>query len=184
MAAIIYVGAILIGILIWGIFTYNRFVHYRNLAEASWRDIDTQLKLRWDLIPNVVEVVRGYASHERGVLETVTEARALSLGADNPFDQAQADDVLKRALFSLFAVVENYPQLQANESFLEMQRTLAEAEDAIQRSRKFYNAVVRELNTTVTTFPKNMIAWIFRFGPRDYYALADELEHELPRIVL
>ena len=184
MAAVIYVGVILIGILIWGVFAYNRLVHWRIRADESWHDIDTQLKLRWDLIPNVVSVVKGYASHERGVLEGVTQARALALDAQIPSEKARAEEVLKNALFSLFVVVENYPQLQANESFREMQRTLVEAEDAIQRSRKFYNAVVRELNTAMATFPKNLIAGLFKIAPRDFFALPAEIEREVTRIVL
>ena len=184
MAAVVYLGVIVAGILVWAVFAYNRLVHWRNCAEESWRDIDTQLKRRWDLIPNVVSAVKGYASHERGVLESVTQARAHAVDAENPFDQAQADETLQRALFSLFAVAENYPQLQANGSFLEMQHTLAEAEDAIQHSRKFYNAVVRELNIAIVTFPKSLIARMFRLESRDFYALPDELQRLAPRISL
>ena len=175
MAAVVYFGVIIAGILVWAIFAYNRLVHWRVQAEGSWRDIDTQLKRRWDLIPNVVDVVKGYASHERGVFESVPQARARALEAESPSDQAQAEEVLKDALFSLFIVAESYPQLQANENFVETQRTLVEAEDAIQRSRRRYNVVVRELNTAIVTFPRNLIAAMFKFTPRDFYAPADEL---------
>ncbi len=184
MAAVVYFGVIVAGILVWAIFAYNRLVHWRVQAEESWHDIDTQLKRRWDLIPNVVDVVKGYASHERGVFESVTQARAHALEVESPSDQAQAEEVLKDALFSLFIVAESYPQLQANEDFVEMQRTLVEAEDAIQRSRRRYNVVVRELNTAIVTFPRNLIAAMFRFMPRDFYALPDELQRLAPRICL
>ena len=184
MAAAFFFGAVVLGILIWAIFAYNRIVHYRVLAERSWKDIDTELQRRWDLIPNLVETVRGYAAHESSVLERVTQARARALDASNPVEQAKADESLQGALFSLFAVAEAYPQLLADRSFLDLQGTLAETEDAIQRSRKYYNAVVRELNTEIASFPKNVIASMFRFRPRDYYALPEEIAREAPTVVL
>jgi LemA protein len=184
VAAVVYLGVIVAGILVWAIFAYNRLVHWRVQAEESWHDIDTQLKRRWDLIPKVVDVVKGYASHESGVFESIAQARARALDAEYPSDQVQAEEVLNNALFSLFVVAEDYPQLQASESFLEMQRTLAETEDVIQHSRKFYNAAVRELNAAVAAFPKNLIAAIFKFESRDFYALPDEVERLAPRISL
>lgn len=184
MAAVAYLGVIVAGILVWAIFAYNRLVHWRIRAEDSWHDIDTQLKRRWDLIPRMVSLVKGYAPLEGAVLESVTQARAFALGAQFPSDKAQAEEVLKNALFSLFVAAESYPQLQADESFLEMQRTLAEAQDAIQRSRNFYNAVVRELNTAMATFPKNLIASLFKIAPRDFFSLPAEIELEATRIVV
>ena len=182
MRAGIALGALVVIILLWGVFSYNRLVRLRVRAEESWRDIDTQLKRRWDLIPNLVEAVKGYAAHEKGVFERVTEARARALDAKGPREQAEAEEGLKNALFSLFAVAENYPQLRANENFLELQRTLAEAEDAIQRSRRYYNAVVRELNTNILTFPRSIIAAIFHFKEREFYMLPDEEERQAPQV--
>ncbi|RLE35776.1 LemA family protein [Candidatus Acetothermia bacterium] len=182
MRAGIALGALVVIILLWGVFSYNRLVRLRVRAEESWRDIDTQLKRRWDLIPNLVEAVKGYAAHEKGVFERVTEARARALDAKGPREQAEAEEGLKNALFSLFAVAENYPQLRANENFLELQRTLEEAEDAIQRSRRYYNAVVRELNTNILTFPRSIIAAIFHFKEREFYMLPDEEERQAPQV--
>ncbi len=181
MGAVIALIVALVIVLLWGVFSYNRLVRLRVRAEESWRDIDTQLKRRWDLIPNLVETVKGYATHEREVFERVTEARARALAAAGPAEQAQAEEGLKNALFSLFAVAENYPQLKANENFLKLQRTLEEAEDAIQRSRRYYNAVVRELNTNILTFPRSIIAAMFKFKEREFYMLPEE-ERGLPQV--
>ena len=182
MGTAIALIAVVVIILLWGVFSYNRLVRLRVRAEESWRDIDTQLKRRWDLIPNLVETVKGYAAHEKGVFERVTEARARALDAKGPREQAEAEEGLKNALFSLFAVAENYPQLRANENFLELQHTLEEAEDAIQRSRRYYNAVVRELNTNILTFPRSIIAAIFHFKEREFYILPDEGERQAPQV--
>lgn len=169
-------------IIVWGIFTYNRLVRYRVKAEESWRDIDTQLKRRWNLIPNVVETVKGYATHEKDVFERVTRARARMGDASGPRDRAVADKEMQNALFSLFMVVENYPELKANENFLRLQEDLRQAEDAIQRSRRYYNAVVRELNTAIQTFPRSVIAGMFRFEGREFYTLEDEEQREAPQV--
>jgi len=176
--------AIVVGgaILLWAATNYNRLVRLRVRAEESWRDIDTQLKRRWDLIPNLVETVKGYASHESEVFEQVTLARARAVDAVGPQEQAKAEQGLRGALKSLFAVVEAYPELKANENFLQMQQTLEEVEDAIQRSRRYYNAVVRDLNTAIEVFPRNIIANLFRFERREFYALENELEREAPRV--
>jgi len=182
MSPVVYVIVIGGAILIWGAMNYNRLVRLKVRAEASWRDIDTQLKRRWDLIPNLVETVKGYASHESEVFEQVTLARAQAVDAVGPKEQAKAEQGLRGALKSLFAVVEAYPELKANENFLQMQQTLEEVEDAIQRSRRYYNAVVRDLNTSIQVFPRNVIANLFRFEPREFYALESELEREAPRV--
>ncbi|MGB2982500.1 MAG: LemA family protein [Candidatus Bipolaricaulia bacterium] len=184
MGAVVVLTITVIVILLWGVFTYNRLVRLRVSAEESWRDIDTQLKRRWDLIPNLVVAVRGYADHEQEVFERVTQARARALDASNPGEQAEAEEGLKNALFSLFAVAEGYPQLKASENFLHMQRTLEQAEDAIQRARKFYNAVVRDLNMAVLTFPRTLIAAMFKFEPRDFYSLPGEDQSQAPRVRL
>ena len=169
-------------ILLWGVSSYNRLVRLRVRAEESWRDIDTQLKRRWDLIPNLVETVKGYASHEREVFERVTAARAQAIDASGPQEQARAEEGLRGALKSLFAVVEAYPELKANENFLQMQGTLEQVEDAIQKSRRYYNAVVRDLNTAIQVFPQSVIANLFRFEPREFYELENEAERQAPQV--
>jgi len=182
MNAIGYVIIIGGGLLLWGALTYNRLVRLRVRSEEAWRDIDTQLKRRWDLIPNLVETVKGYASHESDVFEQVTAARSRAIDASGPRDQAQAEVGLRGALKSLFAVVEAYPDLKANQSFLELQQTLEQVEDAVQRSRRYYNAVVRDLNTMIQVFPRNLIANLFGFREREFYALPGEEEREAPRV--
>lgn len=173
---------IAIAILGWGVLNYNRLVKLRVRAEESWRDIDTQLKRRWDLIPNLVETVKGYAKHEKGVFEQVTLARARAIDASSPKEQAMAEEGLRGALKSLFAVVENYPDLKANQNFLGLQQTMEEVEDAVQRSRTYYNAVVRDLNTRIRIFPQNIIANMFHFTEREFYMLPGEEQREAPRV--
>jgi len=182
MSAIGYV--IIIGgiVLLWGGLTYNRLIRLRVRSEEAWRDIDTQLKRRWDLIPNLVETVKGYASHESDVFEQVTLARSRAIDASSPRAQAEAELGLKGALKSLFAIVEAYPDLKANQNFLGLQQTLEEVEDAIQRSRRYYNAVVRDLNTMIQAFPRNVIANLFGFREREFYALPGEEQREAPSV--
>jgi len=169
-------------ILGWGVLSYNRLIRLKVRSEESWRDIDTQLKRRYDLIPNLVETVKGYASHEKGVFEQVTLARAKAIDASSPKEQAIAEEGLRGALKSLFAVVENYPQLKANENFLGLQQTLEQVEDAVQRSRVYYNAVVRDLNTRISIFPQNIIANLFGFKEREFYMLPGEEQREAPAV--
>ncbi len=166
----------------WGILVYNRLIRLRIRTEEAWRDIDTQLKRRYDLIPNLVETVKGYAAHERGVFENVAKARSAAMGATTPKEKAQAEAGLKAALKSLFAVVENYPQLKANENFQQLQQTLEETEDQIQRARMYYNAVVRDLNTHIGLFPQSIIAGMFHFTPREFYTLTGEEERQAPKV--
>lgn len=171
---------ILIGILVlivlWAIMAYNRFVKLVNRAKESWADIDVQLKRRYDLIPNLVNTVKGYASHEKGVFESVTEARTRSMNAEVKGDikaVAQAENMMAGALKSLFAVAENYPDLKANQNFLELQRELSDTENKIQAARRFYNTNVRNLNTGVESFPANIIAKMFKFSQRDFFELGE-----------
>ena len=182
MDPILIIAVVAGAILLWGVSSYNRLVRLRVRAEESWRDIDTQLKRRWDLIPNLVETVKGYASHEREVFERVTAARAAAIDASGPQEQARAEEGLRGALKSLFAVVEAYPELKANENFLQMQGTLEQVEDAIQKSRRYYNAVVRDLNTAIQVFPQSVIANLFRFEPREFYELENEAERQAPQV--
>src|SRR5512141_176068 len=140
-------------VVLWAIFAFNSFVRLVNQAKEAWSDIDVQLKRRHDLIPNLVETVKGYAAHESSAFENVTKARAAAMGATGTADKAQAENQLSGALKSLFAVSEAYPDLKANQNFLQLQRELGDTEDKIQASRRFYNGVVRDLNTAIQSFP-------------------------------
>lgn len=151
------------------IFIYNSLVRLRMRTEEAYSDIDVQLKRRYDLIPNLVSTVKGYATHERELLERVTEARANAMQAGNPHDQAQAENMLSDTLKSLFAVAENYPDLKANQNFLELQRELSDTENKIQAARRFYNSMVMELNTKIDTFPSSLIASAFSFQKREFF---------------
>ncbi|MFQ5888700.1 MAG: LemA family protein [Gemmatimonadota bacterium] len=161
---------------------YNALVKLRVRCENAWADIDVQLKRRHDLIPNLVETVKGYAGHERETLEGVVEARNRAMGATGPAARAEAESALTGALKSLFALSEAYPQLRAVESFTELQGTLEEIESAIQNARRYYNAVVRDLNTKIEVFPSNIVANMFRFQKEEFFGLADEVEREAPRV--
>ncbi len=175
--AIVVVLALAIGL------SYNRFVSQRNLVQESWRQIDVELKRRHDLIPNLVETVKGYATHEREVFDAVTKARAAaaSPGA-SPAVQAQQEGVLGQALGRLFAVAEAYPDLKASTNFLELQRQLTETEDRIAAGRRFYNANVRALNTRVESVPSNVIANTFGFHKAEYFEVEDETVRATPAV--
>jgi LemA protein len=160
------------------ILTYNSFVKLRVRADSSWSDIDVQLKRRHDLIPNIVETVKGYAAHEKGTFENIARTRSLAMQATGPAERAEAEGQLTTALKSLFAVAENYPQLRASEQFASLQGSLSEVEDHIQNSRRYYNAVVRDLNTMIASFPSNMVAGMFGFSPRQFFELATAGERE------
>ena len=152
---------------------YNRFVRMVNRAKEAWADIDVQLKRRYDLIPNLLETVKGYAKHERGTFEKVTAARAAAMDAGGVEEKGKAENMLSGALKSLFAVAESYPDLKANTNFLELQRELSDTENKIQAARRFYNGNVRDLNTAVESFPGNVIANSFRFEQREFFALEE-----------
>ncbi len=171
----ILIGLIVLTVL-WVIMAFNRFVRLINRAKEAWADIDVQLKRRYDLIPNLVNTVKGYASHEKGVFEAVTEARTRSMNAEVKGDVkgvAQGENMLAGALKSLFAVAENYPDLKANTNFLELQRELSDTENKIQAARRFYNTNVRDLNTAVESFPANIVAKMFKFSQRDFFELGE-----------
>lgn len=168
----IIIGA-LAAIGLWLVATYNGLVQSRNRVDEAWSDIEVQMKRRYDLIPNIVETVKGYAKHEEGVFTKVTEARAAAMGARTPAEHAAAENMLSQTLKSLFAVSEAYPQLQAAGNFMHLQQELADAEDKIQASRRFYNANVRDFNTKVQTFPTNLIAGTFGFSKRDFFDAPD-----------
>jgi LemA protein len=160
---------------------YNGLVQLKVRAESAWSDIDVQLKRRHDLVPNLVETVKGYASHERGTLESVVEARSRAMSAQGPASRAEAENVLTGALKSLFALAEAYPQLRAAESFGLLQQQLAGIEDAIQNARRYYNAVVRDLNTKIQQFPSNLVARTFGFREREFFEI-DDGERAVPRV--
>jgi len=163
--------AIVVAFVLWLVLGYNGLVRLVNQTKEAWADIDVQLKRRYDLIPNLVEAVKGYATHESGVFEKVTEARANALNAQGPVEKGQAEDALSGALKSVFAVAEAYPQLRAVESFTSLQTELADTENKIQAARRFYNGNVRDLNTKVETFPSNIIAGIFKFAKQEFFQL-------------
>ncbi len=163
---------------LWLIYAYNHLVRLRVRTDEAWSDIDVQLKRRYDLIPNLIETVRGYAKHEKEVFEKVTEARTRALGAKGVEDKAQAENQLAGALKSIFAVAEAYPDLKANANFLELQRELTDTEDKIQASRRFYNANVRDMNIAVQSFPTNIIANMLGFKERELFELKEEAAKE------
>jgi len=166
--------AIIVVVTLWGVGMYNRFVRLRTRSEEAWADIDVQLKRRYDLIPNLIETVKGYASHERETLEKVTTARTAAMGAQGIAEQAEAENMLSGALKSLFAVSESYPDLKANTNFLELQRELTDTENKIQAARRFYNTNVRDLNIATETFPSNVIAKWFSFMKKDFFELSED----------
>ena len=176
---IVLILVLALGFFLVGI--YNSMVKKRNLVDEAWSGIDVQLKRRSDLIPNLVETVRGYASHEKQVFENVTQARAAVMNAGNVADRARAEAGLTGALRSLFAVAENYPQLRASENFNQLQSTLGTMEDEIQMARRYYNGAARNFNTTIQVFPNNLIAGSFGFTAREYYE-SPEADRELPRV--
>ncbi len=180
MNTIYIILGIAILLIIWAIFAYNRLVALVYHSKEALSDIDVQLKRRHDLIPNLVETVKGYMQHERDVFEKVTEARtnAISGGNKSLGEKAAAENALSGTLKTLFAVAENYPELKANTNFLELQRELSDTENKIQAARRFYNTNVMELNTKIATFPSNMIASTFSFSKMEFFGLEDASEKE------
>ena len=171
--------AVAVGVV--GIVIYNGLVKTRVQVDGAWADIDVQLKRRHDLIPNIVETVKGYAGHERETLEEVVNARSAAMSAQGPVKQAQAENMLTGALKSLFALSEAYPNLQAAGNFKDLQQTLKELETGIQQARRYYNAVVRDFNTKIAQVPSNLIAKAFNFTGRDFFEI-DEGEGEVPSV--
>ncbi|HEY4520877.1 MAG TPA: LemA family protein [Candidatus Paceibacterota bacterium] len=165
--------AVVAAIVIWLVYTYNRFVTLTNRTEEAWSDIDVQMKRRYDLIPNLVETVKGYATHEASTLQKVTEARTKAMGAQTVAEHAEAENMLTGALKSLFAVSEAYPDLKANSNFVELQRELSDTENKIQAARRFYNSVVQELQNAIEMFPSNLIGNTFGFKTREFFQLGE-----------
>ena len=177
--------ALVVLAVIWVIATYNTLVRLRQHCRESWSGIDTELRRRYDLVPNLVETVKGYAAHERTVLTEVTEARNRAVASTgSPAAQARDENLFVAALRQLFAVVENYPDLKASTNFLALQRELANTEDRIQAARRFYNANVRDLNTRIAVFPSNVIASVFSFQPEEFFEIADAGVRAAPTVSL
>lgn len=178
----LWILGLLVLLLLLVVGSYNGLVRLKVQAENAWSDIDVQLKRRHDLIPNVVETVKGYAGHEKDTLEAVINARNRAMSAQGPAAKGEAESLLGGALKSLFALAEAYPQLRAVETFTQLQGTLAQIEDTIQNARRYYNAVVRDLNTKIAQFPSNIIAGMFNFKPREFFAVSDSTERDVPKV--
>jgi LemA protein len=180
------IGFVILGIVIlifiFAIGMYNGLVRLKVQTDNAWADIDVQLKRRYDLIPNLVETVKGYAAHEKGTLEAVINARNRAMSASGPADKAEAENMLSGALKNLFALSEAYPQLRAVESFTALQASLTQIEDAVQNARRYYNAVVRDLNTKIQQFPTNIFASMLGFKPREFFEISAPAEREAPKV--
>jgi LemA protein len=161
---------------------YNGLVRLRVQCDNAWSDIDVQLKRRYDLVPNLVETVKGYAGHEKSTLEGVVAARNRAMTTEGPAAKGEAEGMLTAALRQVFALAEAYPQLRAVESFTQLQQTLNQIEDSIQNARRYYNAVVRDLNTKIAQFPSNIIAGMFNFKPREFFEISAPAEREAPKV--
>jgi LemA protein len=175
---------VLLGLVAFIIVTYNSLARLRLLATNAWADIDVQLKRRHDLIPNLVAAVKGHAGYEKGTLQAVVEARNRAVSAGGPAAAGEAEGALAASLRQVFALAESYPELKAAESYLSLQRNLSDIEDHIQNARRYYNAVVRDLNTKVAQFPSNLVASATGFRPREFFGLSDPSEQATPQIDL
>ena len=182
--AIIIIAAVVFFIIVFFIYYYNKLIRYRNQTDNAWHQIDVQLKRRYDLIPNLVETVKGYAAHEKEVFEKVTQARAMGMNAQGVGEQAQAENTITQALKSLFAVAENYPDLKANQNFLMLQEELSGTESKIAFARQFYNDSVMSYDTTRQKFPGNMVAGMFSgtFTPKEYFEIEIAAERAAPKV--
>ena len=174
MIAVIVIVVVLVLLALYVIVTFNGLVSLRNRIENAWAQIDVQLKRRYDLIPNLVETVKGYAAHERETLDAVIQARNAGMSAQGPHDQAEAENQITGALKSLFALSEAYPDLKANQNFAQLQEELTGTEGRIAYARQFYNDTVYRYNTKIQSFPANILAGMFRFGEREYFQADDE----------
>ncbi|WP_061963108.1 LemA family protein [Demequina aurantiaca] len=180
---LIVIFALIVIAVLWVISAYNGLVRLRNLVQEAWRQIDVELQRRHDLIPNLVETVKGYAGHEKSTLDEVTQARTIAAApGSTPGEQAQQENVLTQALGRLFAVAEAYPDLKANQNFMELQRELTNTEDRVAAGRRFYNANVRTINTKVETFPTSIVASSFGFHREEYFEVEDQAARQAPNV--
>ena len=182
MLPVIIIVVIVVLLLLFFIALYNGLVRLRNRVDNAWSQIDVQLKRRHDLIPNLIETVKGYAAHEQGTFEKVVQARNAAISAQGPQEQAQAENVLSGALKSIFALAEAYPDLKANQNFLSLQEELTSTEDRISYARQFYNDSVLKYDNKLETFPSNTIAGMFNFQPREYFKTDDAADREVPKV--
>jgi LemA protein len=174
--------AIVVLLVLFVIGIYNQLVRLKVQCDNAWSDIDVQLKRRYDLIPNLVETVKGYAAHEKGTLEGVVAARNQAMNTQGPAAKAEAEGVLTAALRQVFALAEAYPQLKAVESFTQLQQSLSQIEESVQNARRYYNAVVRDLNTKIVQFPSNIIAGMFNITPRQFFEISAPAERDVPKV--
>ncbi len=182
MNVLITIGVIIAVLAIWAVMIYNRLIRLRNLCREGWSGIDVQLKRRANLIPNLLETVKGYMSHEKDVFKQVTEARARALSAKGPAERGQGESMLTQSLRTLFAVAENYPELKANTNFLELQNQLSLIEDEIQKARRYYNATVRDFNTAIEVFPNTIVASLFGFRQEEFFEITDPEDRKVPEV--
>ncbi len=182
MIETIVIVAIVGGLLLWAVSIYNRLVRNRNLVEEGWSGIETQLKRRSNLIPNLVEAVKGYMGQEKGVLEKVTEMRSRTGRAETPAERGKAEGLLGQALANVFAVAEAYPDLKSNKNFLDLHRQLSDIEDEIQMARRYYNGTVRNLNILIESFPSNLVANIFGFLQAEFFEIENESDRAVPQV--
>ena len=173
---------VLIVLVLWAVMIYNGLIQLRVRADGAWSDISVQLKRRHDLIPNLIETVKGYAAHEQKVFQQVTDARSRAMQATGPADKAAAEGMLSGALKSLFAVAENYPQLRANENFMGLQQSLTQIEEAVQSARRYYNAVVRDYNTKLSIVPDRFVTQLGGFTPKAFFQLDAAEEAQAPKV--
>ena len=173
---------VVVGLVLYLMVAYNGLVRLKVQCDNAWSDIDVQLKRRYDLIPNIVETVKGYASHEKGTLEAVVSARNQAMTAQGPAAKGEAEGMLTGALRQVFALAEAYPQLRAVESFTQLQNTLNQIEDTLQNARRYYNAVVRDFNTMIEQFPSNIVAGMGHFKEREFFQLSAPAEREVPKV--
>ena len=174
--------AIFVVLLLWGVAVFNRLVRRRNLVGEGWSGIDVQLKRRADLIPNLIEAVKGYMGHERGVLEKVTQLRVDSQKATSPAEKGRIEGALGSALASVFAVAENYPDLKASQNFSDLQKSLADIEEQIQLARRYYNGAVREQNIVIESFPSDMVAGLFHFQRAEFFQVESAADRQVPPV--
>lgn len=178
-----WIVIIIIAIVLFAVIAiYNSFITLRNRTKEAWSDIDVQLKRRYDLIPNLIETVKGYAKHEKELFEKVTEARSAAMSAKGTVEKGKAENVLTDALKSVFAVAENYPTLRASENFQKLQDELTDTENKIEASRRFYNGNVRDFNTALQKFPNNIFAAMFNFQPMELFEAESAIEKEAPKV--
>ena len=182
METLIILIAIIVVPVLWAIALYNRLVKNKNMVQEGWSGIDVQLKRRANLIPNLIETVKGYMGHEQEVLENVTESRSRSMGAGEPGEQGIAEGLLGAALGKLFAVAENYPDLKADQNFLQLHEALDEVEEQIQLSRRYYNGAVRDLNILIESFPSNLVANAFKFTQAEFFELENAADRAVPEV--